>query len=56
MKGHIQKCKKRNNADGATLPPLSLGDGDSCKIDDTASVMSEFKNPVSDDDEPSLVG
>ena len=56
MKEHIKVCERRNKADGATLPPVSLEDDESCRVDDTASDMPQFQNPVSDEEESSLVG
>ena len=55
MNNHIKVCRRRNKVDDATLPPESLADDESCRVDDTASDMAQFQNPVSDD-ESSVVG
>ena len=56
MEAHIKVCKRRNNAVGATLPAASLADDDSCGVDDTASDMQQYQNPVSEEEESSLPG
>ena len=56
MTGHIKVCKRRYKEEGATLPPVSLADDDSCRVDDTVSVITQFQNPDSEEEDSNLVG